>query len=224
MPHYNANNERVLVFPTNILLSIGYFEGLCYDVDKYLPLILENNIYMKREKIESDSNFKQLIPYVIICYKDLIIRYRRGVLLNEKRLEGKNSIGIGGHISITDASEMKNNYIMGMAREINEELVIKTTYKTYLKALLNDDSNNVGKVHFGLIYVMRLDEPKVRKRELSINDLKFINKIELKSNISEYENWSRICIKDIDRLISSKVKGKKSIYNKNNCEYTAESK
>ncbi len=88
-----------------------------------------------------------------------------------------------------------------MRREVQEEIYINTDYDSNVVALLNDDSNEVGRVHFGIIHVFNLLEPKVRKREKSINEPEFMSLDDLKRNVEQYENWSQICIENIDRLL-----------------------
>ena len=89
-----------------------------------------------------------------------------------------------------------------MYREIHEELHIDTEYTEDIVALLNDDSNDVGKVHFGIIHVLKVKKPLVRKKEKSINNPTFEPIQTLKNNIEKYENWSKICIKNIDKLMA----------------------
>jgi len=194
-------DEYVLVFPVSLLQDIRPFQGLNFDLDKYFEVIEKEHRFLKRADVEEDTNFKQLIPYVILHYKKKILSYRRGELLSEKRLLYNYSIGIGGHISVNDPNLFAARYEEGMIREVQEEIYIDTEYESKAVALLNDDSNEVGKVHFGIIHVFSLAEPKIRKREKSINELRFVTLQEIKKNILEYENWSQICIKNIDKLI-----------------------
>ncbi len=60
----------------------------------------------------------------------------------------------------------KNQYEEGMNREIKEEVYIETEYVNNIVAPLNDDSNEVGKVHFGIVHIFRLNKPEVSKKNL----------------------------------------------------------
>jgi predicted NUDIX family phosphoesterase len=71
--------------------------------------------------------------------------------------------------------------------------------------MLNDDSNEVGRVHFGLIHVLVLNEPRVASNEQAIGDLKFLSKEQLSNSIAEYENWSQICIGQLPLLLASDI-------------------
>ena len=196
-------DEYVLVFHTSLLRNIGPFQGLNFDLARYLEEIKSECRFLRRADVEKDTTYKQLIPYVILHHKKSIFSYRRGALLSEKRLLNDYSIGIGGHISANDPNLFTSSYEEGMRREVQEEIYIESNYEPKAVALINDDSNEVGKVHFGIIHVFNLAEPRVRKKEKSINEPQFITLENLKKNIDRYENWSHICIKNIDKLIDS---------------------
>ncbi|MDI6603455.1 MAG: phosphoesterase [Patescibacteria group bacterium] len=196
--------EHVMVFPTSLLMEAGYFQGLSFETKKYTQIILEQKNYkfMRRRDAEVDPNYKQLIPYVILKHRDSIFTYRRGKLLTEERLLGNYSIGIGGHISINDPNLFGIGYEEGVHREIKEEIGIKSKCEMKVVALMNDDANEVGKVHFGIIHIAILDSPSVMAKEKSINEAKFLSILELKKNIYKFENWSKICINEIEKLLA----------------------
>jgi predicted NUDIX family phosphoesterase len=196
-------NEYVLVFPFSLLKKLGLFQGLSREVDSYIPYILDkkNTKYIRRDLAEKDVNYKQLIPYVILRHENLFFSYRRGKKLSEKRLLGLFSIGIGGHISTNDPTLFDSVYEEGLAREINEEVKIESSYQLKTVALINDDSNEVGRVHFGVVHILNLENPYVVAREQSINEAKFRDIRDLLKKIDRFENWSQICLKNINQLI-----------------------
>ena len=59
--------EQVLVVPTELFRRLGYFQGFCGNVERYLDELLrpENTSYRPRDQVEKDPGFKQLIPYMI---------------------------------------------------------------------------------------------------------------------------------------------------------------
>jgi len=197
------NDEYVMVVSAADLWHAGYFEGLCFDIGKYLTIIEEkkNISFNKRQEMENDHRYKQIIPYVILSHKGTIFSYRRGKLLGEERLLGNYSIGVGGHISTYDRNLFDATYKEAMRREINEEVEIASTYKEYTAAFLNDDSNDVGRVHFGMVHMLCLENPNVKPREKSINEAAFVGQSYLLKNIQKYENWSQICIRNIEQLL-----------------------
>ena len=84
---------------------------------------------------------------------------------------------------------------MGMEREVAEEVIIDTTYTAQFVGLLNDDSNDVGKVHFGIVYQLVVDKPKVEIRERgSFTRGSFCSVDDLRSDFDLFETWSQILI------------------------------
>lgn len=196
----NSMNRDILVFPARILQEVGNFQGIRMETEKYLESILNNCHFLERKKAETDFTQKQLIPYLILIYKERIYCYRRGALLSESRLFGNLSLGLGGHIEREDQNLFSSSYEEGALRELNEEVIIESPFSNKIAALLNDDSNEVGRLHFGVIHFVYLSDTLVRKREKSINAGKFLTIEEIKEKIEEFENWSKICIQNFEML------------------------
>lgn len=200
-----VETEHVLVVPTELFHSLGYFQGFSTEVDRYLEELLspENTSYQPRSEMEEDPSFKQLIPYVIFRHIDSIgnqrvFQYTRGKGQGESRLHSKRSIGIGGHISSDDADCNEiNPYDEGMNRELAEEVIIETTYKARCVGLINDDETEVGKVHLGVVHIFDVASSDVRPRESEIVDAGFEDVDQLLADTDGFESWSTICLESL---------------------------
>src|SRR5215831_12478 len=121
--------ERVLCFQRRLFEELGAFQGLSFEVERFLPVITAsaNIVYLNRSEAEHDKRYKQLIPYVLLICNDKILRYRRGKGGQETRLHGLYSVGIGGHISDQDDGLFSKDigYQEGMRRELMEEVAVK---------------------------------------------------------------------------------------------------
>ena len=93
-------------------------------------------------------------------------------------------------------------YRAGVEREVNEEIKIETPFEDKIVALLNDDSNDVGRVHLGIVHVFKLSEPRVQKREAMITSVSFLTRDELTARRDSLETWSQICLDSLDILLS----------------------
>ncbi len=203
-----ATEENVLVVRRSLLDELGSFQGLNTEPQRYLPALLarENNFFLPRSAAENDPSHKQIIPYALIVHGETILHYVRGKKAGEQRLVSKGSIGIGGHMNDTDESLFawdEAAYRAGVEREVNEELLIETTFKDEIVALINDDSTEVGRVHLGIVHIFRVAEPKVQKREAMITNLAFLTREELQARREQLETWSQICLDGIERLLRS---------------------
>lgn len=198
--------EMILVVPRALLDQLGSFQGLQFDVDKYLPAFLsrENNHFMPRSQAETDPTHKQIIPYVLLEHDGKILHYVRGKKAGEQRLVAKGSIGIGGHMNDLDEGLFTMDdaaYRAGVEREVLEELKMDTSFSDQIVALLNDDSNEVGQVHLGVIHLFRLETPAVTKREAMITELAFLTPEELRARRDILESWSQICVDNLESLL-----------------------
>ncbi len=196
-------NGLVLVFPADILEDLGRFQGYTLNVEKYLSVILnpQNNRFMPRTAAEDDPSFKQLIPYVILRNGRSVFSYVRGKQSGEARLIALRSIGIGGHIEPHDLSLFssdKDFYLQAAKREVNEEVRVDSDYRERVVALINDDSNDVGRVHFGIVHIWDLTEPSVTKREGKITQSGFVEIQQLKGKCEELETWSRFALQVLE--------------------------
>jgi len=189
--------EHVLVVPTLLFHEIGVFQGFNSDVERYLETLLDpaHTLYLARPEAEEDPSYKQLIPYCIFRCGDSVFHYTRGTKQGESRLHAKKSIGVGGHISTLDRDSTQETYLAGMERELDEEISIETGFSEQLVGLLNDDSNDVGSVHLGVVHVFDLDQPQVQPREESMIDAGFTPLAQLIDEIDCFETWSQICLK-----------------------------
>ena len=75
-------------------------------------------------------------------------------------------------------------------------------YQNHIRALLNDDSTDVGRVHLGVVHVFELETAQVSKREAVITQLSFLTPAELQARNDHLETWSQICLASLDRLLS----------------------
>jgi predicted NUDIX family phosphoesterase len=206
-----AAEEQILVIETKIFEELGVFHGLQFDVQRYLDKIFQPGVtrYVSRSKAETDPSFKQLIPYVVMTCDGQYLSYIRGSRAGEKRLVGNRSIGIGGHINPVDDMSLLGifeTYKTAVEREIAEEVNVETNYNDNIVALLNDDSNEVGQVHLGVVHYWQLDEPKVTRREQMITQMSFMILEELMAVKDTMETWSQLCcdgLEEMNRQIQS---------------------
>ena len=193
------NDENVLVVPRALFEKLGAFQGLQAEVVPYLQAFLkrENNSFLPRSRAEDDPTHKQLIPYAVFTHEGKILHYVRGSKSGEKRLVAKGSIGIGGHINDGDESLFafdEDAYRAAVHREIEEELQFSGGYDDRIAALINDDSNEVGRVHLGVVHIVTLESADVRAGEKAIAELQFFTPEELRLRRNSLETWSQIVL------------------------------
>jgi predicted NUDIX family phosphoesterase len=200
-----ATEEKVLCFERKLFEELGVFQGLSLEVEKYLPVVTSapRLLYLNRSEAEQDRRYKQLIPYTLLIRNDRILRYRRGKGGQETRLHGLYSVGIGGHISEEDHGLFSKDrgYREGMRRELMEEAGIDAGNGPAVAAI-NDDSTEVGYVHFGVVHVLRVPDESVASRRNGIVGPEFIPIADAVKDPSGYESWSRLCLEHLEALLA----------------------
>lgn len=199
--------EHVLVIRRGLFDEIGAFEGFQPESDRYLQAMLAPgaNFFMERPQAEEDPTHKQLIPYSLLHHEGKFLSYQRGGKSGEKRLAAKRSVGIGGHINPIDQSHdglMETMYFNSIERELAEELVVRGEHSQKVIGLINDDSNEVGQVHLGVVHLFELSDPEVQSNEDAIQDLRWMTLQELSGAREQLETWSQICV---DHLASARA-------------------
>ena len=171
---------------------------------------LEDFHFLNRKLVDSKDNkvyqdigylLPQILPYITIMDLDgnYLTYSRNGT---ETRLHGSRSIGIGGHIDITDMYDTEYNLVNSILetiaqstfRELQEEVDISAAIDiNLLDRIIVDTTNSVGKVHVGLTSTIVMDYTDIQPQE-ELHDAKWLSVEELKANIDEYENWSKLII------------------------------
>ncbi len=191
-------SERVLVVPSAEFDRLGRFQGFSPDADRYLNTLLVPEFagFRARSEVEDDPSFKQIIPYVIFRSQGQVFTYVRGKSGGETRLRRLRSLGVGGHVAEADAEGRGtvDAYEMALARELDEEVEVRSPGRMTRLGLINDDSNPVGLVHLGVVHLYDLDHPEVTPREDALADPEFVKIEDLTGLRDQFETWSRFCI------------------------------
>ena len=205
-----AREEQVLVVERKVFEEVGAFRGLNFEAERYLDRLFAPGgpRFMARPLAEKDPTHKQLIPYVIMTCGGKYLTYVRGKRAGEARLVGNRSIGIGGHINPADdavplfRSDFREAYRAAVEREVAEEVCVEVGHSDHMVALLNDDSNEVGQVHLGIVHCWVLDAPKVSRREQMITQMEFMSPEELRAVRDQMETWSQLCLDGLDEMMA----------------------
>lgn len=172
---------------------------LVNDIIGGLNLYLE---VMRRGDAEENTNYKQPIPYAVIKRENLLYGYTRLEGGGETRLHGKISLGLGGHMNpIDDTVDFGELILANLDRELEEEVSITSPNTDNVQmtlniiGLINDDKEDVGKVHIGILAFIELPEDaEVTVNETEQLEGKWFTKEELLENYDKLENWSKFVV------------------------------
>ena len=98
---------------------------------------------------------------------------------------------------VEDVSTIEDKLRINASRELNEEvgLTEQDVKNIEIHGLINDDDNEVGKVHIGLVLKVEVDKEKIVNKEADTIELNWVEN-DLLETMSPYESWSELIIRD----------------------------
>lgn len=205
--------RHIMVIKNNILFSqIERVSGFI-DVSNlnFEDLLLQNYEYMQRGIAETNFDYKQPIPYGVV--RDVktknIFLYKRwwaGSNAWDARLHSKISIGVGGHIEKED-SVSANIMVDCLMREVEEEMGLIPQMIQSIKLIggINDDSDEVGKVHFWLCYLVDVVSENFALEDGELEKWEFLSIEEIQSMAQsgnyDVETWTKIILPELSKFL-----------------------
>ena len=190
--------ELVFAVPTAEIWNLLTYkeQGLIYGNSDALKMIVQKGLFRKRNELEKDPSFKQIIPYAVISNKESFYLFRRTSKQTEKRLHNKFSLGVGGHMNPDDSMESKEQYLIDeLKRELYEEVKLLNgclIEDIEFIGFINDDTISVGSVHIGLLYNIHVSNKEVYINETDKMTADWIDKSNLADFYEGMETWTKI--------------------------------
>lgn len=210
----NKMDKKVMVVAREKLFGSQHFQGFSVHQDKrgYVENILRHHEYMRRGDAEENPAFKQPICYTLVVNpeKRTVFAYQRSVKdehYAEKRLQGKYSWGLGGHVEPSDAGE--NPLFASRLRELSEEIESTAPFGTpSVLGYVNDESDAVGQVHFGVLCIVETTGD-IRSKDKEIIPVGWKTLAELEQLCSDpaiqVEEWSKIALAPLKNYFGNKL-------------------
>ena len=195
-PAAQLPSENILVVYRDILLGAQVWQGLKPgDCQDYIERINKHKEFLPRPHMETNPQYKQIIPYLIFKHDERYFLMQRKSQASEQRLKNKYCLGIGGHIRQEDLANGGTLFDWA-AREFHEEVEYRGNLKIKPLGVLNDDSNEVGRVHLGLVLLLEGDCPAIRvKSELKSGIL--LTHQECTAYFDSMESWTQMVFKHL---------------------------
>jgi predicted NUDIX family phosphoesterase len=184
--------EEVLVVAREDIFPDGAWHGFVdADLQRHLDLIAARHQFRARGEVEDDPDWQQIIPYVVFRHEQSFLLTKRLKQSSEKRLRHLYSLGVGGHINRVDGAG-GDPVLEGLRREFEEEVLYAGNWRHHLIGLINDDSNDVSRVHLGLVFEVQGDRPQIEIRETGKLEGELLRLEEMKMYYLDMESWSQL--------------------------------
>lgn len=184
------DNEEILVVTRKKIFSGGKWQGINTEISQKVLELAAKGEFKRRGDIEENPSFQQIIPYIVFRYKDKYFLMQRTAKHDEKRLADMYSLGIGGHINRKDLKEGEDVFNWAR-REFMEEVDYKGNLNLSILGILNDDNDEVGKVHLGVVILAEGDTGEIQVRdEHKSGEFMFLEE----ASKLKLENWSKILV------------------------------
>lgn len=97
--------QKILCIKSEKLFKFGKWNGLkTDDLEELYDLLLKESEFRPRGELEEDPSYKQIIPQVVLKFKDRYFLHRH-VDGNESRLNSLHPLPLGGHVEEFDTNE-----------------------------------------------------------------------------------------------------------------------
>ncbi|EEE48640.1 NUDIX domain-containing protein [Staphylococcus capitis] len=198
-------DEQIIVVPRKVLFNDekNAFNGFLHKNNikgKDIFNALNEYEVKRRGDMEEDSTFKQLISYCLLeNEKGEILVYERLSGGGEERLHGQSSIGVGGHMNDVMGADSINEVLrVNAQRELEEEVGLAKEDSQNMEYLgfINDDNNEVGKVHMGIVFKITVSTTDVEAKETDTLRIKWVEKGSIES-YDDFETWSALILQDL---------------------------
>ena len=161
-------------------------------VEEIVRVIEAHHEFRPRPEMETDPEYKQIIPYVLVtrgAEAFVMQRLKKG---GEQRLHGLLSLGVGGHINPVDEAE-GSALTAGLRREVDEEVDVERAASLTPLGVINNDRDEVGRVHLGFLFRLEA-EGAVTVRETEKLSGSFMPIAALPALRDKMEGWSQIAL------------------------------
>jgi predicted NUDIX family phosphoesterase len=203
-------DKQIVCVNAKDLLGDDRFDGFSSD-SKFLARIKRHKHTRRRGDVEEDTTVKQLIGYALIVHPETktVFAFQRSSDASkyaEKRLHGNWSWGVGGHTEAVDGDD--EPVTAALRRELSEEVGLDGGYELETLGFINDDTDAIGSVHFGVLYLVKVKDRGIKPADGELAHGEFLPIGKLRgialSPDCTVENWSKIALEPLASFLGGR--------------------
>jgi predicted NUDIX family phosphoesterase len=193
--------------------SLGLAEGFStVGPDAIERLFAVDQLWLgPRSWLETDETYRQLVSYVVFRHDRSVLVYRRTKKGGETRLHGCLSVGVGGHVNVTDvvcvgaAIDIGATLRRACAREVAEEIACGDVNRFETVGVIMETITPVSRVHLGVVVECWLATPTVTLLDQGLFDARFVPASELGNLSDQMETWSASLVAYLNRTARGRL-------------------
>ncbi|MCJ1667986.1 NUDIX domain-containing protein [Staphylococcus sp. NRL 19/737] len=198
-------DEQIIVVPRKIIFEdeTNTFNGFLPKNDTQGESIFNSLTHYevkRRGDMEEDPSYKQLISYCLLENENNeLLVYKRLSGGGEERLHGQSSIGVGGHMNDVVGAQSINEVLrVNAQRELEEEVGLSEQHSQNIDYIgfINDDTNEVGKVHIGVVFKIKVNSQDIEVKETDTLKIEWVEQGKIE-DYDNFETWSALILKDL---------------------------
>ncbi|MCJ1656166.1 NUDIX domain-containing protein [Staphylococcus sp. NRL 16/872] len=198
-------DEQIIVVPRKIIFEdeTNTFNGFLPKNDTQGESIFNSLTHYevkRRGDMEEDPSYKQLISYCLLENENNeLLVYKRLSGGGEERLHGQSSIGVGGHMNDVVGAQSINEVLrVNAQRELEEEVGLSEQHSQNMDYIgfINDDTNEVGKVHIGVVFKIKVNSQDIEVKETDTLKIEWVEQGKIE-DYDNFETWSALILKDL---------------------------
>ena len=193
-----------------VCVKSSLFENEKVDIVEY-RLKSSDLMLGSRKSLEVDTDFRQVMPMLLLKFGDKIWAYKRTPKGGEESLFNRTAVFVGGHWDINDLVygddsiiDVEKSFQIAQERELSEEVYLdsKIVNERRMPYVICANDELVDRKHLCVITIVELDGIQVAPKEDKLVSVGFKTPEELLSGDYNLETWARIACQI---LIDSKL-------------------
>lgn len=205
----SIRKENVLIASRDELEQRVYGQYVHFDETGFAEMYRTICRFADRRRAEEDDSVKQFVTFTLVFRGSRVLIHRRGNFTTASdRLRGQLSVGFGGHVNDRDFSLFSRGsdaFRANATRELQEELFLDEYYRGFeamerarVLGYVNVDDSPDAEHHIAvLIAFSHKDDSVPKKGELSINQLEWLDLSLPLNDLSDFDLWSGMILRNI---------------------------
>lgn len=193
--------ELVMGLPNELAFAQGMFQGCLLSEDHAcdLEVMLEGHAeWRARNEVEEINDWQQIFPYGIFRYQDQYMEVKRGTEVSHRRFSQKYTLGVGGHV-VKQEFDKFGSLSEWMRQMFLHDFVYEGNITSHCIGIVNDKSEDLGRNHVALVYLLEGDTPEFQKKKQA--EARLVRLQDLTGeDVSYLERWSQMIYRQLKEL------------------------